>query len=111
MSHMGQKRRLELRPVTSGLPLSTDILSVRRHVSNVPDSDFSGENGCEVTCGHPRNPSRAPSLRGTLGGSVGDNAQQVLTCHSLFTEKPCSGTLRFGSYGFEGVCASYHGAA
>src|SRR6202045_1699478 len=31
-----QKRRFELRPVTSGLPLSTDILRARRHVSNVP---------------------------------------------------------------------------
>jgi hypothetical protein len=33
----------ELLPVTSGLPLSTDILSVRRHVSNVPKGDV-----CEV---------------------------------------------------------------
>jgi hypothetical protein len=35
MSESGQTRRFELRPVTSGLPLSTDILRVRRHVSNV----------------------------------------------------------------------------
>ena len=27
--------------------------------------------------------------------AVSDNARQVLTGHSLFTEKPCSGTLRF----------------
>jgi hypothetical protein len=35
-SALGQKRRFDLLPMTSGLPLSTDILRVRRHVSNVP---------------------------------------------------------------------------
>jgi hypothetical protein len=36
---MGQKRRFGSRPVTSGLPLSTDILGCRRHVSKVPQGD------------------------------------------------------------------------
>jgi hypothetical protein len=36
---MGQKRRFGSRPVTSGLPLSTDILGCRRHVSKVPLAD------------------------------------------------------------------------
>jgi hypothetical protein len=33
---MGQKRRFERRPITSGLPSTPDILSARWHVSNVP---------------------------------------------------------------------------
>jgi hypothetical protein len=36
MSYVGQKRRFDRCPVTSGLPRLTDILSVRRHVSKVP---------------------------------------------------------------------------
>jgi hypothetical protein len=37
MSQLGHSRHFERRPVTSGLPLSTDILRVRRHVSKVPN--------------------------------------------------------------------------
>jgi hypothetical protein len=37
---MGQKRRFDPETTTSGLPLSTDILRVSRHVSNVPISDI-----------------------------------------------------------------------
>jgi hypothetical protein len=33
---MGQKRRFDRLPFTSGLPPSTDIVGVRRHVANVP---------------------------------------------------------------------------
>ncbi len=33
---LGQKRRFGLLPMTSGLPLSTDILRVRPHVAKVP---------------------------------------------------------------------------
>ena len=36
-----KKRGFELRPITSGLPPSPDILGVRRNVSNVPKSDIS----------------------------------------------------------------------
>jgi hypothetical protein len=39
MSELGQKRRFDRRPVTSGLPRLTDILGVSRHVSNVPISE------------------------------------------------------------------------
>jgi hypothetical protein len=35
MSELGQSRRFDHAPTTSGLPRQTDILSVRRHVSNV----------------------------------------------------------------------------
>jgi hypothetical protein len=45
---MGQMRRFELRPVTSGLPLSTDILGDRRHVSNVPDSDSTPQQATSL---------------------------------------------------------------
>src|ERR1700682_2970946 len=38
----GQKRRFDRRPVTSGLPRSADIRRVRRHVSKVPQADYSG---------------------------------------------------------------------
>jgi hypothetical protein len=33
--------RFEFRPVTSGLPLSTDILKGRWHVSNVPKTEVA----------------------------------------------------------------------
>lgn len=39
MSELVQKRRFFLLPITSGLPLSTDILRVRPHVSKVPQAD------------------------------------------------------------------------
>jgi len=39
MSELGQSRRLERAPVTSGLPRGADILSVGRHVSNVPKAE------------------------------------------------------------------------
>src|SRR5258708_5876005 len=35
----GQKRRFDRRPITSGLPPTPDILSVRRNVSKVPEED------------------------------------------------------------------------
>jgi pyruvoyl-dependent arginine decarboxylase (PvlArgDC) len=38
---MGQKRRFNLRPVTSGLPPLTDILSVRRYVSKCHKGDIT----------------------------------------------------------------------
>src|SRR5450631_448190 len=40
MSELGQKRRFDCQPITSGLPCSTDILRARRHVSKVPISDW-----------------------------------------------------------------------
>jgi hypothetical protein len=36
MSPYGQSRRLNPPPITSGVPRSTDVLKVSRHVSNVP---------------------------------------------------------------------------
>jgi hypothetical protein len=48
-SALAQKRRFELRPVTSGLPRSTDIVRPRPHVS-------SGQNGwvqCQRASGEP----------------------------------------------------------
>jgi hypothetical protein len=39
MSGLGQKRRFDCQPITSGLPCSTDILRARRHVLKVPRSD------------------------------------------------------------------------
>jgi hypothetical protein len=36
VSGLGQRRRFERRPTTSGLPSTPDILSARRHVSNGP---------------------------------------------------------------------------
>ena len=41
MSLMGQKRRFDNPPVTSGLPSTPDILSARRHVSNVPPTEVT----------------------------------------------------------------------
>jgi hypothetical protein len=41
-SELGQKRRFDRRSVTSGLPRSTDIRKVRRHVSNVPSAEERG---------------------------------------------------------------------
>ena len=39
MSELGQKRRFNGAPLTSGLPPLADIFSDRGHVSKVPDSD------------------------------------------------------------------------
>ena len=40
MSELGQTRHFDGAPTTSGLPLSTDILTLRQHVSNVPEADW-----------------------------------------------------------------------
>jgi hypothetical protein len=40
MSAPGQTRHFDGAPTTSGLPLSTDILTLRQHVSNVPRADI-----------------------------------------------------------------------
>ena len=37
---VGQSRHFGRRPTTSGLPLSTDIVAVRRHLSKVPEPDL-----------------------------------------------------------------------
>src|SRR5665647_1413700 len=39
----GQSRRFDPMPITSGVPRSTDILRVSRHVSNVPICDIARE--------------------------------------------------------------------
>ena len=39
MSLMGQSRHFGRRPTPSGLRLETDIVNVRRDVSNVPQAD------------------------------------------------------------------------
>src|ERR1700676_843527 len=41
MSQLGQTRRFGHRPVTSGLPRSTDILGAGWHVSNVPAAEIA----------------------------------------------------------------------
>jgi hypothetical protein len=40
MSAVGQSRRFDVVRAISGLPLQTDILRVRQHVSKVPKSDI-----------------------------------------------------------------------
>ena len=45
---MGQKRRFDRLPFTSGLSPSTDIVGVRRHVANVPRCDI-GANDAPTT--------------------------------------------------------------
>jgi hypothetical protein len=40
---VGQLRRFGCVPITSGLPPTPDILSARRHVSNVPNPDIALE--------------------------------------------------------------------
>jgi hypothetical protein len=63
MSLMGQKRRFERRPITSGLPPTPDILSVGRHVSKVPQTEVSNS---------PRIPHHA--LPGVARGDTGELA-------------------------------------
>ncbi len=41
---MGQKRRFDNRPVTSGLPPTSDIADSASHVSFVPDSEVGRRN-------------------------------------------------------------------
>jgi hypothetical protein len=102
----GQKRKCPGSRGTSVLPSGADM-------SACPGMSVWCQTRTSATriAARRRPTSRGPSLSGNLCGSVSDNAQQVLTGHSLFTEKPCSRALRFGSYGFKDVCASYHGAA
>jgi hypothetical protein len=38
---LGQTRRFDDAPITSGLPLSIDILTLRQHVSNVPPTKLA----------------------------------------------------------------------
>jgi hypothetical protein len=40
---VGQKRRLDRRPVTSGLPREADIFSTHRHVSKVPNPEVAAQ--------------------------------------------------------------------
>ena len=40
MSALGQSRHFGRRPTTSGLHPETDIVSVGRHVSKVPEADM-----------------------------------------------------------------------
>jgi hypothetical protein len=40
MSELGQSRHFDRSPVTSGLPLRTDIGGIGRHVSKVPTTDI-----------------------------------------------------------------------
>lgn len=40
MSELGQKRHFDSAPVTSGLPLRTDIGGTGRHVAKVPEGDI-----------------------------------------------------------------------
>ena len=48
MSELGQTRRSDRAPVTSGLPLATDILSVRRHVLKVPAPEVGALNQARI---------------------------------------------------------------
>jgi hypothetical protein len=41
MSQLGQSRRFDVRPATSGLPRATDIVSASRQVCFVPTSDIA----------------------------------------------------------------------
>jgi hypothetical protein len=43
MSELGQKRRFDLLPATSGLLRTTDIIRAGQHVSKVPTGDISAK--------------------------------------------------------------------
>ncbi len=65
MSQLGHSRRFDHAPATSGLPPSTDIVRVRRHVSTVPEGDLI------------RSPRRRAAA--TAGGTSRPRAFAVLT--------------------------------
>src|ERR1700736_1707421 len=48
--HQGQSRHSDGAPLTSGLPRQTDILTVRRHVSNVPLPDSCSAANTTLGC-------------------------------------------------------------
>src|ERR1700730_10268437 len=50
MSAQGQSRHSDAAPLTSGLPRQTDILTVRRHVSNVPLPDSCSAANTTLGC-------------------------------------------------------------
>ena len=58
MSAWGQTRHFDGAPTTPGLPPSTDILTLRQHVSNVPITDFTSDgNPVKTRLALPSDPS------------------------------------------------------
>jgi hypothetical protein len=56
MSRVGQKRRFDRLPVTSGLPRQADMLSVRRHVAKVPAAEIKSggaDRPLSTLCNYP----------------------------------------------------------
>ena len=49
MSEVGQTRRFDGGPATSGLPPSTDIARPARHVSKVPNPDIAAKQKPPIT--------------------------------------------------------------
>jgi hypothetical protein len=45
MTALGQSRHFDRAPLTSGLPPTPEILSARRHVSNVPKAEVAQPSG------------------------------------------------------------------
>jgi hypothetical protein len=50
MTEIGQKRRFDRLPFTSGLLPSTDIVGVPQHVANVPNSDIANASFDHFVC-------------------------------------------------------------
>jgi hypothetical protein len=61
-SALGQSRRSDRAPMTSGLPRLADIFRVRRHVSKVPQADITLAM-LTFCAGHPPTPARVFSLQ------------------------------------------------
>jgi hypothetical protein len=76
MNALGQKRRFDWRPVTSGLPRSTDILSLLRHATAAePGGGGSGRiEGQRLGSDAITSPASASSRQGvTVNGSRSDH--------------------------------------
>src|SRR5712692_5128560 len=76
MSALGQKRRFDWRPVTSGLPRSTDILSLLRHATAAEPGGGGSDRieGQRLGSDAITSPASASSMQGvTVNGSRSDN--------------------------------------
>ncbi len=98
-SVLGQSRRSDRGPTTSGLPLKADVLSVRRHVSKVPTPQLAGKL-LKGNCGRSTAADEVISEKGPEAMADGPSrARQVsnLAISNSIIERPINGRPCFGS--------------
>src|SRR5580700_8704819 len=80
-SDSGQERRFDQLAKTSGLPQSTDVLGVRRHVSNVPTHEVAA---LQPAAREQEPRGRQPVERTAMAGWQGQH-DQLMYCRRAIT--------------------------